>query len=334
MENITLAHGSGGKKMVSLIEDLFLKNFNNHNLPQGNDFTSFDVKEGRMAISTDSYVISPLIFPGGDIGSLAVHGTVNDVSMSGAKPLYLSASFIIEEGLDRRVLEQIVVSMGQASRNAGVPIITGDTKVVERGKADGLFINTTGIGQIPKNLNISGSNARPGDKIIVSGSMGDHGMAILSFREGLSFETTLISDSAPLNSLIALMTEFFPEIHCLRDPTRGGLAACLNELAFQSKVGIKIYEEKIPLKLQVQSACELLGLDPLNIANEGKLVAICPAEIADDLVRTMRSHPRGIDAQIIGEVLSDFRENVFMQTSFGGQRKVSWPESEQLPRIC
>lgn len=332
MEPITLAHGSGGKKMVSLIEDLFLKKFNNHNLPQGNDFASFTVDQSRIAISTDSYVISPYIFPGGDIGSLAVHGTVNDVSMSGAKPLYLSTSFIIEEGLNLKILDKIVSSMAEASKIANVPIITGDTKVVERGKGDGIYINTTGIGLIPQGLNITGSNAKPGDKIIVNGSIGDHGMAILSFREGLEFETTLISDSAPLNSLIALMTEFFPSIHCLRDPTRGGLAACLNEFSFQSKVAIKIYEEQIPIKTQVHSACELLGLDPLNVANEGKLVTICPPEIADDLVKTMRSHPLGVNSQIIGEVLEG--QDVFMETSFGGQRKVSWPESEQLPRIC
>jgi len=332
MEPITLAHGSGGKKMVSLIEDLFLKNFNNHNLPQGNDFTSFNVGHKRLAISTDSYVISPIIFPGGDIGSLAVHGTINDVCMSGAKPLYLSTSFIIEEGLDKSVLEQIVLSMAEASKKANVPIITGDTKVVERGKGDGIYINTTGIGEIPANLQISGPNAKVGDKVLISGSIGDHGMAILSFREGLEFETTLISDSAPLNSLIALMCEFFPSINCLRDPTRGGLAACLNELAFQSKVGIKIYEEHIPIKTQVHSACELLGLDPLNVANEGKLVTICPPDIADDLLKTMRSHPMGVNSRIIGEVLKG--SDVFMETSFGGQRKVSWPESEQLPRIC
>ncbi|RLA63818.1 MAG: hydrogenase expression/formation protein HypE [Epsilonproteobacteria bacterium] len=332
MEPITLAHGSGGKKMVTLIEDLFLKKFNNHNLPQGNDFTSFEVSQKKLAISTDSYVISPLIFPGGDIGSLAVHGTVNDVCMSGAKPLYLSASFIIEEGLDLKILEKIVSSMAEASKKTGVPIITGDTKVVEKGKGDGLYINTTGIGEIPSNLNITGSNAKPGDKIIINGSIGDHGMAILSFREGLNFETTLQSDSAPLNSLIALMCEFFPQINCLRDPTRGGLAACLNELASQSKVAIKIFEENIPIKTEVHSACELLGLDPLNVANEGKLVTICPPEIADDLLKTMKSHPFGVNSQIIGEVLEG--TDVFMETSFGGQRKISWPESEQLPRIC
>jgi hydrogenase expression/formation protein HypE len=222
--------------------------------------------------------------------------------------------------------------MAEASKKAGVPIITGDTKVVERGKGDGIYINTTGIGQIPPNLKISGSNAKPGDKVIVNGSIGDHGMAILSFRENLQFETTLTSDSAALNSLISLMTEFFPQINCLRDPTRGGLAACLNELASQSKVAIKIYEENIPIKTEVNSACELLGLDPLNVANEGKLITICPPDIAQDLLKTMRSHPLGVNSQIIGEVLEG--SDVFMETSFGGERKVSWPESEQLPRIC
>jgi hydrogenase expression/formation protein HypE len=319
--------------MSSLIEDLFFKKFI-HDYPKGNDFTPFEIKGTKLVMSTDSFIITPLFFPGGDIGSLAIHGTVNDIAMSGAKPLFLSASFIIEEGLDQKILEDVTTSMANSSQSLGIPIITGDTKVVERGKGDKLYVNTTGIGEIPPGLNISGENAKVGDKVLVSGTMGDHGMAILSFREGLNFDTTLQSDSAPLNGLISSMVTHFPQINCLRDPTRGGLAACLNELAFQSAVGIKIDESSIPINPQVNAACELLGLDPLNVANEGKLVCICPPQIAHDLLALIKSHPLGTNASIIGEVLEDSNKNVFMETALGGTRKVSWPESEQLPRIC
>ena len=287
-----------------------------------------------MVMTTDGYVISPMFFPGGDIGSLAVHGTVNDVAMAGAVPIALSASFIIEEGLPLADLKRIVQSMAAASKEAGVPIVTGDTKVVEKGKGDGLFISTTGIGRVPVGLDISGDKARAGDAILVSGTMGDHGVAVMSQRESLGFETTLKSDSAALHRLVAEMVAAVPSIHCLRDPTRGGLAATLNEMATQSGVGMMIYEAKIPVRPEVHGACELLGLDPLYVANEGKLIAICPADQAEALLAVMRAHPLGADAAIIGEVIPDDHQFVQMETAFGGKRVVDWLAGEQLPRIC
>jgi len=329
-----MTHGSGGRASARLIEEIFVRHFDNELLAQRNDQAAFNVPAGRMVISTDAHVISPLFFPGGDIGSLSVHGTINDVCMSGAVPLYLSAAFILEEGLSLADLERIVASMGEASRKAGVPIVTGDTKVVEKGKADGVFITTTGIGMVPQGVNISGDLARAGHAILISGSIGDHGMAVLSSREGLGFSTSLQSDSAALHDLLAAMLEVSPNIHCLRDPTRGGLATTLNELAMQSGVGMLIEEQAIPVKPEVRGACELLGLDPLYVANEGKLVCICDAADAAPLLAAMQAHPLGRDAAMIGRVVEDDQHLVQMQTAFGGSRIVDWLAGEQLPRIC
>jgi len=331
---VNMSHGSGGRAMAQLIEQIFIKHFDNELLRQHNDQAAFNVNAGRMVISTDAHVIAPLFFPGGDIGSLSVHGTINDVCMSGATPLYLSAAFIMEEGFPLSELERIVISMAKASRDAGVAVITGDTKVVEKGHGDGIFITTTGVGVIPDGINISGERACPGDVIIVSGSIGDHGMAVLSSRENLSFETTLQSDSAALHKLVKKMTEVSPNIHCLRDPTRGGLATTLNELALQSSVGMLLDEQAIPIKPAVVGACELLGLDPLYVANEGKLICICDAADADALLAAMQTDPLGKDAAIIGKVVTDEHHMVQMKTSFGGSRVVDWLAGEQLPRIC
>lgn len=331
---VNMGHGSGGRATAQLIEALFLKYFDNDLLRQGNDQASFNVDAGRMVMSTDSHVISPLFFPGGDIGSLSVHGTVNDVAMSGAKPLYLSAGFILEEGFSLADLEGIVISMAGAAKQADVKIICGDTKVVERGKGDGVFINTTGVGVVPKGVYISGDLACPGDVILISGTIGDHGIAVLSKRENLEFETTIESDSAALNELVAEMVNAVPQIHCLRDPTRGGMATSLNELAKQSGVGMQISEANIPMRTEVSAACELLGLDPLYIANEGKLIAVCPAEDAEKLLSVMRDNALGYDAAIIGKVIEDKHHLVQMQTTFGGQRLVDWLMADQLPRIC
>lgn len=331
---INMGHGSGGRATSELIETLFLKHFDNELLRQGNDQACFNVAAGRMVMSTDSHVISPLFFPGGDIGSLAVHGTINDVAMSGARPLYLSAGFILEEGFPLADLERIVISMAGAAKQAGVKIICGDTKVVDKGKGDGVFINTTGVGVVSAGVNISGDQARPGDVILLSGTIGDHGIAVLSKRENLDFETRIESDSAALHDLVTVMIKAVPQIHCLRDPTRGGLATTLNELAKQSAVGMQLREAEIPVRTEVAAACELLGLDPLYIANEGKLIAICAAADAKLLLSVMRKHPLGRDAVIIGEVLPDKRQLVQMQTVFGGQRLVDWLMADQLPRIC
>jgi len=331
---VEMGHGSGGRTSATLIEELFVRHFDNELLNQGNDQAAFNVPVSRMVISTDGHVITPLFFPGGDIGSLSVHGTINDVAMSGAKPLYLSAAFILEEGFPLAELEAIVISMAKASKDTGVPVVTGDTKVVERGKGDGVFITTTGIGIVPEGINISGDLAKAGDAIIVSGSIGDHGIAILSSREGLQFETTIESDSAALHTLVADMITAVPSIHALRDPTRGGLATTLNELARQSGVGMRIEETKIPMKTEVKGACELLGLDPLYIANEGKLVCIVPTEYAESLLAVMQKHPQGQQAAIIGHVCEDAQTMVVMETAFGGNRVVDWLAGEQLPRIC
>lgn len=331
---VDMTHGSGGRAMAQLIEELFVRHFDNAFLRQGNDQAMFNVPAGRLVMATDAHVISPLFFPGGDIGSLAVHGTINDVAMSGATPLYLSTAFILEEGYPLRDLEAIVKSMARAAERARVPIVTGDTKVVEKGKGDGIFITTTGIGVVPIGVNISGDRARPGDAVLLSGSIGDHGVAIMSKRENLSFQTKMQSDSVALHDLVATMITAVPDIHCLRDPTRGGLATTLNELAQQSSVGMQIREDAIPVKQEVVAACELLGLDPLYVANEGKLVAICPGVVADKLLDAMRSHPLGQDAAIIGEVRDDEYCFVQMETGFGGNRIVDWLSGEQLPRIC
>jgi hydrogenase expression/formation protein HypE len=329
-----MVHGSGGKAMAQLIDELFLNAFSNPWLDEMNDQACFQLSAGRVVMATDSHVISPLFFPGGDIGCLSVHGTVNDVAMSGAVPKYLSAGFILEEGYPLADLQTIVTSMAAAAEGAGVYIVTGDTKVVERGKGDGCFITTTGIGVVPEGVSMGADRVTAGDKIIVSGSLGDHGVAIMSLRENLTFETTIESDTQSLNDLVAAMVAVVPDIHCLRDPTRGGLSATLNEIAQQSKVGMQVYETEIPVKPQVKAACEFLGLDPLFVANEGKLVAFCPAAKAEQLLAVMRAHPKGMDAAIIGDVIEDDLQFVQMQTAFGGNRMVDWINGEQLPRIC
>lgn len=331
---VDLSHGGGGRAMAQLVEDLFIASFDNDLLRQRNDQACLSVPAGRLVMTTDGYVISPMFFPGGDIGSLAVHGTINDVAMGGARPIALSASFILEEGLPLADLRRVVQSMAGASRAAGVPIVTGDTKVVEKGKGDGLFISTTGIGQVPDGVTISGDRARPGDAILISGTMGDHGVAVMSLRENLGFSTSLRSDSAALHTLVAEMVAAVPDIHCLRDPTRGGLASTLNELAEQSGVGMHLEETAIPVREEVRGACELLGLDPLYVANEGKLIAIVPGAEKDRLLAVMRAHPLGRDSAIIGEVIEDPHHFVQMRTAFGGNRVVDWLAGEQLPRIC
>ncbi|KRQ98585.1 hydrogenase expression/formation protein HypE [Bradyrhizobium valentinum] len=332
---VDLSHGAGGRAMAQLISGLFHEAFGNEWLARGNDQAAFDVGAGRMVMTTDGYVISPLFFPGGNIGSLAVHGTINDVAMGGARPLYLSASFIIEEGFRFSDLKTIADSMGEAARAAGVYIITGDTKVVERGKADGLFISTTGVGVVADGLDLSAEKARVGDRVLVSGSLGDHGTAIMSRRQNLAFETEIVSDSAALHDLVALMVAAGgSSIRVMRDPTRGGLAAMLNEIAHQSGLGFHLQEEAIPVKPAVAAACELLGLDPLHVANEGKLVAIVAPDMADAVLAAMKAHPLGCDAADIGEAVADNHQFVQMSTSFGGGRIVDWLSGEQLPRIC
>jgi len=332
-DKILLAHGSGGRLAHQLITEGFVRALNNPRLAKLDDSAVFDLK-GNLAFTTDSYVISPIFFPGGDIGNLAVCGTVNDLAMSGAKPLYLSLSFIIEEGLPQSDLNRIVASIQKSAREAEVEIVTGDTKVVNRGSADKLFINTAGIGIIPDVVDISGSNARPGDKVILSGTIGDHGIAVLSQREGLSFTTRLESDCAPLANMVAEMLSVSSNIHCLRDPTRGGLATTLNELAAQSNVGIRIEEDKIPVREEVIGACEMLGLDPIYIANEGKLVAIVPAEDAESILDIMRSNRYGAKTAIIGEATTEHLGRVVMKTSLGTSRIIDMLVGDPLPRIC
>jgi len=331
---VDMSHGGGGRAMLQLIEELFARHLGNDLLAQGNDGTLLSPPPGRLVVSTDSHVVSPLFFPGGDIGCLSVHGTVNDVAVMGATPLYLTAGFILEEGFPLADLARIVESMGRAANQAGVKLVAGDTKVVEQGKGDGIFITTTGIGVLPEGVRISGDRARPNDAILVSGSIGDHGVAIMSQRENLSFNTPIHSDTAALNGLIAAMLASGAIPHVMRDPTRGGLAATLNEIARQSGVGMHLEEAAIPVKPGVEAACELLGLDPLNIANEGKLIAICAAEAAEILLAAMRAHPLGRDAARIGTVVADPHHFVQMKTRFGGRRMVDWLSGEQLPRIC
>ena len=332
---VDMTHGAGGRASAQLIDELFARAFDNDYLRQGHDGALLPLPgSGRLVVATDGHVISPLFFPGGDIGCLSVHGTVNDVAMSGARPLYLAASFILEEGFPLADLKRIVESMAQAAREAGVAIVTGDTKVVEQGKGDGVFITTTGIGVVPEGVNISGDRAQPGDAILVSGTLGDHGVAIMSSRESLGFETTIRSDTAALHDLVARMVAAVPDIHVLRDPTRGGLATTLNEIARQSGVGMMLREEAIPVRQEVEAACEFLGLDPLYVANEGKLICLCAAEHAETLLAVMRAHPLGAEAAIIGSVHADPQHFVQMETGFGGKRIVDWLTGEQLPRIC
>jgi hydrogenase expression/formation protein HypE len=331
-DKILLAHGSGGKMMHDLIAG-FMPHLSNPILDKMEDSAVFEIK-GKIAFTTDSYTVQPLFFPGGDIGKLAVCGTVNDLSMSGAKPLYLSLAFIIEEGLPVADLKKIIESIASAAAEAGVSIVTGDTKVVGKGGADKLFINTAGVGAVPDRVNISASNARPGDKVIVSGTIGDHGIAVMSQREGLKFSTPVPSDCAPLNGLVSAMLAVTNDIHCMRDPTRGGLAVTLNDFAEKSGVGIVIEETKIPIAKAVRGACELLGLDPLHIANEGKLVAVVPPEKAEAVLKAMKHHKYGQDAAIIGEVTKAHPSRVVMKTSLGASRIIDMPVGELLPRIC
>ncbi len=331
---IVMGHGAGGKMMNDLIRHLFAAEFKNDLLGQMADATVIQPGPGSLAFTTDSFVVSPLVFPGGDIGELAVNGTVNDLAMSGAMPLYLSAGFILEEGLPMETLGNVCASMARACRAAGVQIATGDTKVVNKGHGDGLYINTSGIGRVPEGVSIGPSQARPGDAVLVSGTMGDHGIAIMSVREGLNFQTQIQSDTAPLHGLVAAMLDHTKDIHCLRDATRGGLGAVLNELAQSSDVGIEFDETKVPVRPEVTAACEMLGLDPLFIANEGKLVAILPDSLAEGVLSVMRRHPYGKDAAIIGRVVDQHRGMVIAKTSIGGSRVVDLPAGELLPRIC
>ena len=338
-KHITMAHGSGGKAMWELIEQLFVDAFNNPLLAAMEDQAVVSLEElrqqgTRLAFTTDSYVVNPLFFPGGSIGELAVHGTINDLAVSGATPLFLSCGMILEEGLSIDILGQVVSRMKEAAAQAGVSIVTGDTKVVERGAADKLFINTAGIGIIRGGVAISASRACPGDVIVTNGNIGDHGVAILLARNELALEATVESDTQSLHDLIRLMLEVCPDIHCLRDATRGGVATVLNEFATASEVGIHLAEAAIPVQETVRGACEILGLDPLYLANEGKLVAIVPRESADRLVELMRTHPAGGDSAIIGEVKEDPKGAVLMATAFGGVRVVDTLVGDQLPRIC
>jgi hydrogenase expression/formation protein HypE len=336
---ITLAHGGGGRAMRGLIERIFLPAFDNPMLATLEDQARVSLADlaahgDRLAFTTDSYVVTPLKFPGGDIGKLAVCGTVNDLAVSGARPLLLSCGMVIEEGLTVAELTQIALSMGAAAREAGVSIVTGDTKVVERGAADRLFINTAGIGVIPMHVNIAATRARPGDAVIVNGNLGDHGIAILLARNELALSCDVISDCQPLNGLIAAMLAVCPDIRCLRDATRGGLATVLNEFAAASGVGIRLRESALPLNPAVRGACELLGLDPLYLANEGKLVAIVPPAHAEAVIGAMRAHPAGRAAVVVGEVCEHPAGNVILSTAIGGDRVVDMLVGEQLPRIC
>lgn len=333
---VDLSHGSGGRAMAQLIEELFARAFDNEWLGQGNDGSVLPAPGPgeRLVMATDSHVVSPLFFPGGDIGGLSVHGTVNDVAVMGARPLYLAAGFILEEGYPLAELKRVVDSMAHAAREAGVAIVTGDTKVVEQGKADGVFISTTGVGVVADGLCLSGERARPGDAILLSGTLGDHGMAIMAQRENLGFSSAIVSDTAALHGLIAAMLATGADLRVLRDPTRGGLATTLNEIARQSAAGMMIEEAAIPVNPEVAAACEFLGLDPLYVANEGKLVAVVAEADADRVLAAMQAHPLGRRAARIGRVLEDPHHFVQMTTAFGGRRIVDWLTGEQLPRIC
>lgn len=333
-DKILLDHGSGGKATHSLVSDLFLPAFKNPILAELNDSAILETETKRLALSTDTYVVDPLFFPGGNIGDLAINGTVNDLAMCGATPLYLSVGMIIEEGFSMAELQRILEAMKAAADKAHVLVVTGDTKVVPRGTADKVFINTSGIGFIPEGIDISGHNAHLGDKVILSGTIADHGITVLTQREGMTFQSQIQSDTAPLNHMVREMMGKSGQIHALRDPTRGGVGTSLNEIAIQSGVGIKIYENAIPIQEQVSGICELLGFDPLYIANEGKLLAFVGADAADKILETMRANEYGMDAAIIGEVVSDSPGKVFMRTRIGGTRIVDMLTGEQLPRIC
>ena len=333
-DTILLDHGSGGRIAHSLINEIMLPIFDNDILSPLHDGAIFNIEEQRLAFSTDTYVVDPIFFPGGSIGDLAVNGTVNDLAMCGATPLYLSAGLVIEEGFPMTDLEKILKMMSVASDKADVQVVTGDTKVVPKGAADKIFINTSGIGIIPKQVNISSHRACPGDKIILSGSIADHGMAVLTQREGMAFESSIQSDTAPLNHMVKKMLSVCRDIHVLRDPTRGGVATALNEIADKSDVGIRIYEEKIPLKDDVAGICELLGFDPIYVANEGKLLAFVGKDHVKDVLAAIKQDDFGKDASIIGEVVADYPGKVIMQTRIGGTRIVDMLTGDQFPRIC
>ncbi|HXY35688.1 MAG TPA: hydrogenase expression/formation protein HypE [Planctomycetaceae bacterium] len=344
-EHVLLGHGSGGKLTADLIRRVFLPELGNSILSALEDQATipFGATGGlasnghpapRLAFTTDSFVVRPLFFPGGDIGRLAVHGTVNDLAVGGATPLFLSAAFILEEGLSMDDLRKIVTSLAESCREAGVQLVTGDTKVVDHGKGDLIFITTSGIGLVPAGRQLSIRNARPGDKVLISGTIGDHGIAIMSVREGLEFETVLESDSAPLHDLTRVMLDACPEIRCMRDPTRGGVSSALNELASASKVGVRLKEQSLPLRPEVAAACEMLGLDPLYVANEGKLIAVVPPERAEQVLSVMRQHPLGQNAALVGEVVAEHPGMVIMRSVIGGDRVVTMLAGEQLPRIC
>jgi hydrogenase expression/formation protein HypE len=340
-DRILLGHGSGGRLTAELLQRVFLPGFGNDVLAALEDQATVSLdgshngkKGARIAFTTDSFVVRPLFFPGGDIGKLAIHGTVNDLAVGGAIPRFLAAAFILEEGLALEDLSRIIASMRAACAEAGVALVTGDTKVVDRGKGDQVFITTTGIGQVPEGRCLSIHNARPGDRILVSGTLGDHGIAIMSVREGIEFETVLQSDTAPLAGLTQAMLEACPGIRCMRDPTRGGLSSALNELAAASGVGIRLSEAAIPMRPEVHAACEMLGLDPLYVANEGKLIAVVPPQDADRLLEVMRAHPLGTNAAVVGEVVAEHPGLVLLQSLVGGERVVTLLAGEQLPRIC
>lgn len=333
-KSVLLAHGGGGRLTQQIIQKMILPQFQNEFLEPLHDGAVFSLNGVRLAFTTDSYVVNPIVFPGGDIGKLAVNGTVNDLAMCGARPLFLSAAFIIEEGFPMQDLWRVVLSMQEAAKHAGVSVVTGDTKVVDRGKSDKIFINTSGVGVLEPGVDISPKRTKAGDKVILNGPIAMHGIAIMSVREGLEFETRIESDTVSLHDLVMMMLDASKEIHVLRDPTRGGVASALNEIAQKAHVGISILEERISISEEVKGACEILGLDPLYVANEGKLLAFVPPDAADKVLAAMRTHPLGKDAVIIGEVVTDFPGTVVMKTLIGGTRVVDMLSGEQLPRIC
>jgi hydrogenase expression/formation protein HypE len=333
-KRILLSHGAGGKLSHDLVQEFFLPAFDNDLLRALDDSAVIPLESSRLAFTTDSYVVKPLFFPGGDIGRLAICGTVNDLAMAGARPLGLSASFILEEGLPIENLERILASMKKASQEAGVGVVAGDTKVVEHGAAEGIFITTAGIGHISDNIKIGSAQAKPGDAVMVSGPIGDHEIAVLMARGEFSLQGEVESDCAPLNGLVQAMLKVCPEIHCLRDPTRGGLATVLWEIANSSKVGVVIDEGKVPLREQVKAVCDLLGFDPYYLANEGKLVAFVPEEASDTVLNAMRAHPLGGEAAIIGKVTAEHPGKVLLKTGIGGHRLLEPLSGEQFPRIC
>ncbi|MCP4668180.1 MAG: hydrogenase expression/formation protein HypE [Deltaproteobacteria bacterium] len=332
--HVRLDHGSGGEASQDLVNDVFLSRLDNAFLRKLDDSAVLEISRLRLALTTDSYVVDPIFFPGGNIGSLAVHGTVNDLAMQGARPLYLTLGLILEEGLPYRDLIKIIDSVAEACRSAGVQIVAGDTKVVQKRHVDKIFINTSGIGVIPHGVNVASHNARPGDVVIINGNIGDHGIAILTQREGLDFKSKLTSDSASLNDLVSLILDVHPQIHVLRDPTRGGVATALNEIARQSRVGIQLYEQSLPISRAVSAAAEILGLDPLYIANEGKCLVIVSRDASDHVLSTMKGHKQGRKSKIIGEVTQKEEGRVLLRTHIGGTRILSMLRGEQLPRIC